>query len=135
MAGHYALYQAGRFYSDSGLRTDVYYLGVVRANPGTKAERVSNITSSWIEIHRRTADAVTSFLLTILAVSISSRKVRGGLGLHLAAGMLIGALFILFSKFSITFANSSVVAPALGVWLPNIVFGFLTWVMFTQAQR
>lgn len=100
-----------------------------------KLKGFSNITSSWIEIHRRTADAVTSFLLTILAVSISSRKVRGGLGLHLAAGMLIGALFILFSKFSITFANSSVVAPALGVWLPNIVFGFLTWVMFTQAQR
>ncbi len=95
----------------------------------------SNVTTSWIEIHRRTADAVTSFILTILAVSISSRKVRGGLGLHLAAGLLIGALFILFSKFSITFANSAVVPPALGVWLPNIVFGFLTFIMFKSAQR
>lgn len=95
----------------------------------------SNVTSSWIEIHRRTADAVTSFILAILAVSISSRKVRGGLGLHLAAGLLIGALFILFSKFSITFANSAVVPPALGVWLPNIVFGALTFVMYRMAQR
>src|SRR5690625_7273081 len=50
-----------------------------------KLKGFSNITALWIEIHRRTADAVTSFLLTILAVSISSRKVRGGLGLHLAA--------------------------------------------------
>ncbi len=95
----------------------------------------SNVTSSWIEIHRRTADAVTSFILAILAVSISSRKVRGGLGLHLAAGLLIGALFILFSKFSITFANSAVVPPALGVWLPNIVFGIVTFIMFKQTQR
>lgn len=95
----------------------------------------SNVTSSWIEIHRRTADAVTSFILAILAVSISSRKVRGGLGLHLAAGLLIGALFIMFSKFSITFANSAVVPPALGVWLPNIVFGALTFFMFKLAQR
>lgn len=95
----------------------------------------SNVTSSWIEIHRRTADAVTSFILAILAVSISSRKVRGGLGLHLAAGLLIGALFIMFSKFSITFANSAVVPPALGVWLPNIVFGALTYFMFKLAQR
>src|SRR5690606_26660155 len=71
----------------------------------------------------------------ILAVSISSRKVRGGLGLHLAAGLLIGALFILFSKFSITFANSAVVPPALGVWLPNILFGIVTFVMYKQAQR
>src|SRR5690625_192720 len=100
-----------------------------------KLKGFSNITALWIEIHRRTADAVTSFLLTILAVSISSRKVRGGLGLHLAAGMLIGALFIMFSKFSITFANSAMVPPVLGVWLPNIIFGFLTWVMFKQAQR
>jgi len=100
-----------------------------------KLKGFSNITTLWIEIHRRTADAVTSFLLTILAVSISSRKVRGGLGLHLAAGMLIGALFIMFSKFSITFANSAIVPPVLGVWLPNLVFGFLTWVMFKQAQR
>lgn len=95
----------------------------------------SNVTSSWIEIHRRTADAVTSFILTILAVSISSRKVRGGLGLHLAAGLLIGALFILFSKFSITFANSAVVPPSIGVWLPNIAFGFLTYIMYRSAQR
>lgn len=95
----------------------------------------SNVTSSWIEIHRRTADAVTSFILTILAVSISSRKVRGGLGLHLAAGLLIGALFIMFSKFSITFANSAVVPPALGVWLPNIVFGAVTFFMYKLAQR
>lgn len=95
----------------------------------------SNVTSSWIEIHRRTADAVTSFILAILAVSISSRKVRGGLGLHLAAGLLIGALFILFSKFSITFANSAVVPPALGVWLPNIIFGAVTFVMYKMAQR
>lgn len=95
----------------------------------------SKVTSSWIEIHRRSADAVTSFILAILAVSISSRKVRGGLGLHLAAGLLIGALFILFSKFSITFANSAMVPPALGVWLPNIVFGFLTFVMYRLAQR
>ncbi|HLU93754.1 MAG TPA: LptF/LptG family permease [Membranihabitans sp.] len=100
-----------------------------------KLKGFSNVTTSWIEIHRRTADAVTSFILAILAVSISSRKVRGGLGLHLAAGLLIGALFILFSKFSITFASSAMVPPALGVWLPNIVFGALTFVMYKMAQR
>src|SRR5690606_36668174 len=62
-----------------------------------KLKGFSNVTSSWIEIHRRTADSVTSFILAIMPVSIASRKLRGGLGLHLAAGLLIGALFILFS--------------------------------------
>ncbi|WP_236973864.1 LptF/LptG family permease [Membranihabitans maritimus] len=95
----------------------------------------SAIDSFWIEIHRRTADAVTSFILAILAVCVASRKVRGGLGWHLATGILIGATFILLSKFSITFANSNVVHPALGVWIPNIVFGAITFLLFKKAQK
>src|SRR5690625_5417878 len=74
-----------------------------------KLKGFSNITALWIEIHRRTADAVTSFLLTILAVSISSRKVRGGMGLHFAAGMFIGYFIFMFSILHIIFVYNSMI--------------------------
>lgn len=100
-----------------------------------KLKGFSNVDRFWIEIHRRSADAVTSFILAIIAVCVASRKVRGGLGWHLATGMLIGATFILLSKFSITFANSSVLPPALGVWMPNIVFGCIAFILYKRAQK
>jgi lipopolysaccharide export system permease protein len=88
-----------------------------------------------IELHRRTADSATIIILTIMAVSVSSRKVRGGVGLHLAFGVAMGALFMVMSKFSVTFAQSNIVPPIIGVWIPNLVFfAFSLWLM-SKAQK
>ncbi len=88
-----------------------------------------------VELYRRTADAFTVFILTVLGVSIASRKVRGGIGLHLAIGILLGAVFIFFARFSIVFATGNVMPPLLGMWMPNIVFGSIALVMILRAQK
>lgn len=88
-----------------------------------------------IELHRRTADSATILILTVMAVSVSSRKVRGGVGLHLAFGVSMGALFMVLSKFSVTFAQSNIVPPIIGVWIPNLIFtAFALWLM-SRAQK
>lgn len=87
------------------------------------------------EFHRRTADAFTSILVTLIAFFISSRKVRGGIGIHLAMGIIIGAIYIFLSKMSITFAQSKTITPLLGVWIPNIIFSALAYFLYTRAQQ
>ncbi len=88
-----------------------------------------------IEIYRRTADAFTIIILTVIGMSFASRKVRGGMGLHLVTGISIGALFIFLSKFSITFATSELVPTLIGVWIPNIFFSILAIYLLFKAQK
>ncbi len=88
-----------------------------------------------IELHRRTADPFTIIILTILGVAIASRKVRGGLGIHLALGIVAGACFVIISRFSVTFAHNLNIPPALGIWVPNILFTILAFVLVSRAQK
>ena len=72
-----------------------------------------------VEMYRRTADAFTILILTIIGLAVAGRKVRGGMGLHLALGIGIGAAYIVFSKFTVSFATGGAMPVWLGMWLPN----------------
>jgi lipopolysaccharide export system permease protein len=87
-----------------------------------------------IELYRRTADPFTIIILTLIGASIASRKVRGGLGFHLASGIIIGAIFVILSKFTVTFATNLDMPAGLGVWLPNIIFSFIAFNLYRKAQ-
>ncbi|MFN8331064.1 MAG: LptF/LptG family permease [Saprospiraceae bacterium] len=96
----------------------------------------SGITRSYeVELHRRTADPATTLILSFIGVCVASRKVRGGLGLHLAAGVVLGVVFIFISKLSLTFANSELFNPGIAVWMPNIIFVFLSYYLYRMAQK
>jgi lipopolysaccharide export system permease protein len=88
-----------------------------------------------VEKHRRTADPFTVLILTIIGVAVGGRKVRGGMGLHLAMAVVIGAVYIFFTKVSITFTMNHNVAPLLGVWIPNIIFAGLAAYLVKIAQK
>ena len=96
---------------------------------------IANTLVYEIEIHRRTADPFTILILTILGVSVASRKVRGGTGLHLALGIILGALFIFCSRFSVTFATKQSIPAILGVWIPNILFTLVAIYLLSKAQK
>jgi len=100
-----------------------------------KSRGVSSSKTFEIEYHRRTADPFTVIILTLIGFAISSRKVRGGIGIHLTLGVSLGAIFIFLSRFSQTFANSSTFPIALGVWIPNIVFGIIALLLVKVAQK
>ncbi len=87
------------------------------------------------ELYRRTSEPISIFILTIIGMAVASRKTRGGLGLHLAIGISIGALFIVLSRFTMTFTNSESLGPVLGVWLPNIIFGTVALYLVRIAQK
>jgi len=88
-----------------------------------------------VEMHRRTADAFTIIILTIIGLAVAGRKVRGGMGLHLAIGIGIGAAYIVFSKFTVSFATGGALPVWLGMWLPNFAFGIMAWWLVSRAQK
>ncbi|HHS95583.1 MAG TPA: YjgP/YjgQ family permease [Phaeodactylibacter sp.] len=100
-----------------------------------KQRGVGNAKPFEIEIHRRTAEPITILILTIIGVAVAARKVRGGMGLHLAIGIAIGAVFIFLSKFSVSFATNESLPAVLGVWLPNIFFFLVALILLYNAQK
>jgi lipopolysaccharide export system permease protein len=96
---------------------------------------LANTKSYEIEMHRRTADAFTNIILTIIGLAVAGRKVRGGMGLHLAVGIGIGAGFILLSKFAVSFATSGNVPVAVGMWVPNVLFAIVAFWLVSRAQK
>ncbi|NUQ22911.1 MAG: YjgP/YjgQ family permease [Saprospiraceae bacterium] len=100
-----------------------------------KKRGVSNTQKYETEVYRRTAEPFTIFILTIIGLAIAARKVRGGIGLHLAIGIGIGALFIFFSRFSIVFATGEAIPALLGIWMPNIVFSIVAVYFVLKAQK
>lgn len=88
-----------------------------------------------IERHRRFAGPFAVFILTIIGVSLSSRKVRGGIGMHIGFGIALSFSYILFMQISKEFARAGDLAPWLAVWLPNFVYAAIAVVLYKLAPK
>lgn len=88
-----------------------------------------------IEMHKRIASPAAIVILTIIGAALSSRKVRGGMGLHLGIGIVITFSYILFMEFSRVFALSGVFSPLLAAWLPNILFSMIGIYFVVKAPK
>ena len=88
-----------------------------------------------IEKHKRIAFPFAYIILTFIGVSIASRKVRGGIGMHLGFGLLISFSFILFMKVTQTFATNAGLDPMLAMWIPNVLFSFLAAYLLAKAPK
>lgn len=100
-----------------------------------KMRGAENINDLIVERHRRDATPVSIVLLTMMGVAVSSRKVRGGSGFHLAMGIVLAALFILTDRFSTIFSTKGNFPPMLAAWMPNLIFFFVTLFLFKKAPK
>jgi lipopolysaccharide export system permease protein len=88
-----------------------------------------------VEKHRRTSVPFSTFILTLMGMFIASRKVRGGTGLHLAAGIGLSASYVLFMQLSSTLSTNAGLSPMLGVWVPNIIYAGLCIILYRFAAK
>ena len=100
-----------------------------------KQRGIGNIQTFELEYHQRIAAIMSFFILTIIGLSLSSRKIRGGMGLNLGIGLGLTFAYVLFSKISTTFAISGSVSPMIAVWIPNILYFFITVYVYRKAPR
>lgn len=100
-----------------------------------KRRGFANIKEFEIEYHKRIAMSFASFILTIIGVSLSSRKVKGGMGMYLGVGLGLSFSYILFQTVSATFAINGNASPFLAVWVPNIVYTFIAIYLYRKAPK
>jgi lipopolysaccharide export system permease protein len=95
----------------------------------------TNVTSYQIERQNRIAFPFSMFILTLIGVAVSSRKMRGGIGLQIALGVVISFSFILFQQFSKQFAIGGMLPVMAAVWLPNICFMVIAFFLLRLAPK
>jgi len=100
-----------------------------------KEKGSSGVERFEVENYKRTAIPFSTFILTIIGVCLSSRKIRGGIGMHLALGLLLAASYELFLHVSSIFAINGMLPPIAAVWLPNVVYGFIALYLYKTAQK
>ena len=88
-----------------------------------------------IEKHKRRSGPFSSFILTIIGVSLASRKIKGGLGLHLGLGLLLSFSYILFQQIAVVFSINGNTPPAIAVWIPNILYSLIALMLYKWAAR
>ncbi len=95
----------------------------------------SNVVQYEVEYHKRIASSFASFILTIIGVSLSSRKRKGGMGLYLGIGLALSAAYILLQTISATFAINAGTPAVLAAWIPNILFSIIAYFCYKQAPN
>jgi lipopolysaccharide export system permease protein len=100
-----------------------------------KKRGMGNIQSFEIEYYRRYANLFSFFILTIIGVSLSSYKKKGGMGLNIGVGLGLSFSYILFMTITSSFAVSGLVSPMIASWVPNILYTFIAIYLYRIAPR
>ncbi|NLI72063.1 MAG: YjgP/YjgQ family permease [Bacteroidales bacterium] len=111
-------------------------LGELKSFISKQKERgVGNVQAFEDEYYRRYSYPVSVLIMTLIGVSLSSRKIRGGMGLNLGIGLALSALFVVFTTMSTTFAVNNAMPILLAVWLPNIIFFTIGFILYLKAPK
>lgn len=100
-----------------------------------KERGVANIKSFEIEKEKRYAMTAAAFILTLIGVSLSSKKVKGGMGINIGIGLLLSFSYILFSTVTSQFAISGLTSPRLAMWIPNVIYLIIGVALFLRAKK
>lgn len=95
----------------------------------------SNVMYAQIEKNNRFSLPFSAFILTIMGVSLSSRKRRGGIGWNIAIGIGLSFSYILFMKFSQMFVYTGSLSATVALWIPNVLFTIVTAVLYKLAPK
>ncbi len=117
-------------FKDAMTRTELNEYLVKERQRGTP-----NLEFYEVERHRRTAVPFSTYILSIIALAVASRKVRGGMGFHVFVGIALSAGYIVALQFSTTFATNGNLPPLLGAWIPNIIFGVIAVYLIRKAPK
>lgn len=100
-----------------------------------KLKGAPNVITYEIEMNKRIAFPFAAIILTIIGVSLSSRKVRGGIGMHLGLGIALTFIYILFMQFTTVFAISGNLSPTVAAWLPNVIYALIALYLLKKAPK
>lgn len=98
-----------------------------------KERGVANIKSFEIEYHRRYAITAAAFILTVIGMALSSKKVKGGMGINIGIGLVLSFSYILFMTVTSAFAVSGYASPMVAMWIPNVIYAIIAVLLYRKA--
>ena len=87
------------------------------------------------EKYKRFSSPFAIIILTIIGVTVSSKKSRGGIGVSLGVGLLLSFSFLIVMQFFLAYGTSGALPPLVAVWIPNLIFGTIAIVLYKFAQK
>jgi lipopolysaccharide export system permease protein len=100
-----------------------------------KMQGADNINNLIIERDKRLAFTFSTFILTLIGVTLSTRKVRGGIGMQIGFGLGLSFSYILFMQLSSQFAISGTLSPFVAAWIPNFIFLIISIYLYKAAPK
>lgn len=88
-----------------------------------------------LEKYKRFVNPLAAYVLTLMGVALSSKKVRGGIGLSLGIGIALSFTYIVFIQFSTMFSLKGGLPPLIAVFIPNVIFGLLAVYLLHKAPK
>jgi len=88
-----------------------------------------------LEKYKRLTFPFANLVLTFIGVALSSRKVRGGIGMHLGMGIGIAFTFILLLQVTSVFAVFGNLPAAVALWIPNLIYGIVAIFLLRLAPK
>ena len=95
----------------------------------------AGISTFEVEYHKRFAMPFAAFILTLIGVSLSCEKRKGGMGTSIGIGIALSFSYILFQTISSTFALNAGLPAMIAVWIPNILFAIIAFVLFRRTPQ
>lgn len=93
------------------------------------------INNYLIEKYQRLINPLAYIVLTLIGVSLSSRKTRGGTGMHLAVGITLAFAFIMMMKVTSVFSIKGNLPPIVSVFIPIIIFTIIGLYLLKKAPK
>jgi lipopolysaccharide export system permease protein len=88
-----------------------------------------------IEKHRRIVSPFAVFILSLIGVSLSSRKIRGGIGMNIGIGLALSFSYIFFQQFASQFSLKGNLSPMVAMWIPNMIYLVIALVLYKLAPK
>ena len=100
-----------------------------------KQRGTEGIRNYEVEMHQRMAQPAAILILTLIGAALASRKVKGGMGMHLGFGIAIAFSYVLFVQIAKAFGVNGVMAPAIAAWIPNAIFFVVAIYFLVKAPK
>ena len=100
-----------------------------------KMRGAANLSMFEVEFYKRFASPFEAFILTVIGVSLSCQKRKGGMGLSLGIGLALSFSYIMFETVSSTFAVKAYMPPLVAAWIPNILFSIIAFILYRRAPK
>ncbi|MEN9445319.1 MAG: hypothetical protein RIS47_2210 [Bacteroidota bacterium] len=88
-----------------------------------------------VEKYKRFASPFSAFILTLIGVTVASRKSRRGTGVHIGIGLALSFGYIVFQQISAQFGIKGGLSPFIAVWIPNATFTVIAIYLYRKAPK